>query len=271
MSESLQDKLSLAAVYIRFLDGDVALANASAFLWKYEGNAFLISNWHNFTGRNPKTKCALHSTTHVPDHVECHFYKSRFLDGAKTVSYIPESFNFPLYYPDSRPRFFEHHLGSEVDVAALPIDLPEDVTPFFLNDQDFDDRIKLYPGQDVFIIGYPLGPITGNTLPLWKRGTIASEPYVLIDGLKKLYIDTATRPGMSGSFVFAQHTGLFSPTKSEMTLGSWLGSGRTILGVYSGRIGPHDFEAQVGIVWHREVIEELLSKKIIADVANTNP
>lgn len=266
MAKKVQDRLSFAAVYIRLLFGDTFLANGSAFLWRHAGKAYLVSNWHNFSGRDPKDKKPMSATAGVPDRVECCFYKNRVSNGVKVEGLIWDTFTFPLWDAESKPVFLEHFLGSEVDVSALPVDLHEHVVPFFLNEQEFDDRISIYPGQDVFIIGYPLGVITGDPLPIWKRGTIASEPYVPIGGLKKLLVDTASRKGMSGSFVIAEHTGIFTPTPGQMTDDSWIGSGRKILGIYSGRIGPSDFEAQVGIVWHREIIEELLSKERPAEI-----
>lgn len=266
MAQRIQDRLSLSAVYIRLLFGETDLANGSAFLWHHEGRAFLISNWHNFTGRDPQDRKPLSATAGVPDRVVCYLYKKRIPDGQKFDGLVWEALSVPLVDADWKPRFYEHPLGSVVDVAALPVPLHEDVVPFYLNEQEFDDRIAIYPGQDVFIIGYPLGVITGEPLPIWKRGTIASEPYVFIEGLKKVLVDTATRRGMSGSFVIAEHTGIFAPTPGSLTLDSWIGSARKILGIYSGRIGPSDLEAQLGIVWHCEVIEEILSKGKLASV-----
>jgi hypothetical protein len=260
MANGIQDRLSLAAVYIRLLFGDTFLANGSAFLWRHEGQAYLVSNWHNLTGRNPRDKTPMSDTAGIPDRIECYLYKDRVSNGKKIEGVISEAFTFPLFDADGNTRVIEHPLGSFVDIAALPVSLHEYVIPFFLNEQEFDDRISIYPGQDVFIIGYPLGVITGKPLPIWKRGTIASEPYIPIDGVQKMLIDTASRKGMSGSFVIAEHTGIFSPGGAEMSDDSWIGTGRKILGIYSGRLGASDIEAQLGIVWWRHLIDEVILK-----------
>jgi len=143
-----------------------------------------------------------------------------------------------------------------VDIAALPIELHEHVVPYYLNEYAFDGDVELYAGQDVFIVGYPFGPITGTPLPIWKRGSIASEPRMHIGGLRKVFVDAATRRGMSGSFVVAQHNGLFHPHGKP----SFFGVARRLLGIYSGRVWPSEDEAQLGIVWHREEIDKTVEK-----------
>jgi hypothetical protein len=70
---------------------------------------------------------------------------------------------------------------------------------------------------------------------------------------------------MSGSFVIAQHTGIYAP-EGKMTDKSWIGTGRKILGIYSGRLGASNLEAQLGIVWHRELIDEVVSKGHSAEI-----
>jgi hypothetical protein len=267
MANKVTDRLSFAAVYIRLLFNETFLANASAFLWRHEGKAYLVSNWHNFTGRDPKDKQPLSKETGgIPNRVECYFYKNKVSNGNKIEGLIWGAFSFSLLDKEAKPCFLEHPFGSLIDIAVLPVNLDESIVPFFLNEQKFDDRILIHPGQDVFIIGFPLGIITNTPLPIWKRGTIASEPYVLIEGLQKLFVDTASRKGMSGSFVIVQHTGIFTPTPGKMTDDSWIGSGRKILGIYSGRISPSDIEAQLGIVWHRELIEEIILKGKITEI-----
>ena len=130
--------------------------------------------------------------------------------------------------------------------------------PYFLNEYPFDENVELYAGQDVFIIGYPFGPVTGTPLPIWKRGSIASEPRIHIGGLNKVFVDTAGRRGMSGSFVVAQHNGLFYPQGKP----PFFGVARRLLGIYSGRVSPSEVEAQLGIVWHREEIDKTVEQPV---------
>ncbi|MDP1057560.1 hypothetical protein Q6324_28970, partial [Klebsiella pneumoniae] len=66
--------------------------------------------------------------------------------------------------------------------AIFPVNSDE------LNLEDFDIKA----GMDAFLIGYPLGMVAGGNLPIWKRGSVASEHDVNIDKLPKYFIDTAT-------------------------------------------------------------------------------
>jgi hypothetical protein len=262
-AKGIQDQLSLAALYIEMAFGSTVLACGSGFLWRQDGETYLVTNWHNLAGRDPKTKQPISDTAGIPDRVKCRLWKDKVANGKGVAGVISAEFTFPLVDTNGKEIFLEHPLGSDVDIAALPLKLHPHVKPFYLNEHKFDEEISIYPGQDVFIVGFPLGLIMGQPLPVWKRGTVASEPYVPIDGVKKLLVDTATRKGMSGSFVVAQHTGIYTPA-GQMTDDSWIGTGRKILGIYSGRLGASNVEAQVGIVWHRELIDEVIIKGVDA-------
>jgi hypothetical protein len=254
--------LSLCAVYIRLLFGDLYLARGSAFLWRHDGRTFLISNWHNFSGRKPINdrpddgQPIDEETGAIPDQVECTFYRNR-LSGGQLVSsgVIWSADKFRLIDDSGQPLYLEHPFGSRVDIAALPIELHPHIVPHYLNEYEFDEDVELYAGQDVSIIGYPFGPITGTPLPIWKKGSIASEPNKPI-GLNKIFVDAATRRGMSGSFVVAQHSGFYYPDQKP----SFFGLARRLLGIYSGRVGRSEFEAQLGVVWLREEIDRVVQK-----------
>src|SRR6266849_4096133 len=152
--------LSLAAVYIRLLWGEKGNSNASAFFWKHAGKTFLISNWHNFSGRKPildepDDNELLSKTGGIPERVECMFYRNR-LSGGQPVSsgkiWYPDT--FPLLDDKGQPLYLEHPFHSRVDIAALQIDLHEHVVAHYLNEYEFDEDVELYAGQDISIIGY---------------------------------------------------------------------------------------------------------------------
>ncbi len=78
-----------------------------------------------------------------------------------------------------------------------------------------------------------------------------SEPY--------FYIDTATREGMSGAPVIVHAIGIYQ-TKQGGTraIGTPVSH---LVGVYSARVPPTDQDvlAQLGKVWHRSVIDEIIT------------
>jgi hypothetical protein len=110
-------------------------------------------------------------------------------------------------------------------------------------------------GMDVFILGYPFGA-QPPAFPIWKRGSIASEPYLVHSTTGYYLVDTASRPGMSGSPVILRswsnhilESNMWTTTSDKLPIDR-------IIGVYSGRKIPTD--AQIGIVWHVDYIDEII-------------
>jgi hypothetical protein len=103
-------------------------------------------------------------------------------------------------------------------------------------------------------------------VPIWKRATIASEPLVDPEGLPKVFVDTATRKGMSGSVAITQtlQVGPY-PKKDGSNSNTLMAITKEILGVYSGRIGASTIEAQLGIVWKKHVIDEIIGGVKVLD------
>lgn len=71
-------------------------------------------------------------------------------------------------------------------------------TTCFLNDNIFKP-IVTNVGDDCFILGYPLRNYEGLMLPIWKRGSLASETPLGLEGRPIFLVDAATTAGMSGS------------------------------------------------------------------------
>ncbi len=164
-----------------------------------------------------------------------------------------------LWDPQGRPLWLEHpQHGRTVDLAAIRFVCPEGYTHYPLNTVKFDE-IPVEVAQDVFILGFPLAIAGGGRFPIWKRGSIASEPDLDLDGLPKVLIDTATREGMSGAPVIVQFIGYYAENPDAPSLNDWFGMGRCLLGVYSGRLpGKSESEAQLGIVWKARALLEII-------------
>jgi hypothetical protein len=171
-----------------------------------------------------------------------------------------------LYDENGQPKWVEHPtLRNRVDAIALYIGNDDgDISCFTiddLKDQDtYRDDFELSPGQDVFILGFPFSDSPTANIPIWKRGTIASEPDFDIGGVPKIYVDTATRQGMSGSPVIAQISSIWTPKGKTGVGDAIIGIGRKFIGIYSGRIGADDeFKAQLGIVWKSSAVDEIIN------------
>jgi hypothetical protein len=177
-----------------------------------------------------------------------------------------------LYQHDLvNPCWFVHpKFGQRVDVAAL--DVTEAVQGFQVepaNVLEDDAVLDVASSQDVFVVGFPFGRISGAPAPIWKRGTIALDPSFDPEELPKIFIDTATREGMSGSVVIARHiiVGRGHLKKDGTTSTPVLYAKRdVVLGIYSGRHYKDLEQAQLGIVWKRRTIEDTVAQRRVADV-----
>lgn len=264
---------SLAVHYIKmkYSVTDTILSSGTGFIYLFDDFYYLITNGHNITGVNPETKERLSQHAGIPDRI---LMKGKYQPNENSIGLINEPFYIDLYKDTNmfEPLWYVHPKhGYEVDVVAVPIiskqEMRKDIKLYPIN--NFDLRQDIYPvtSDEVFVLGFPFDITDNLELPIWKRGSVATEPSFNIKGLPKIYIDTATRSGMSGSPVIFKRTGVmetvnFKETKSLNDL--LIGTIHSFLGVYSGRIGAKDeLGAQLGIVWKEEVINEILENKTL--------
>jgi hypothetical protein len=272
----LRDSLSEVPFRISMQFKDQSLAIGTAFIYSYKGQLYLVTNWHNITGRNPSTlKLLDEKHAAIPDRLRIEI--PVMIKTADTPNSDPEMLHLEWYdayfllYDDiddstddlpTKPVWYEHPKhGHKIDVVVTPIDLPQEVAICPANDPKLNlSAVLLRPSLDVFVLGFPKGMSGGAKFPVWKRGSIASEPEIDVDDLPKILIDTATREGMSGSPVYLCQIGYYQSEEKYDTGGykRCVGEGRRFLGVYSGRVGDDNFQAQLGIVWKSSVIEEII-------------
>lgn len=110
--------------------------------------------------------------------------------------------------------------------------------------------------DDVSIVGYPLGITGGEGLPVWSRGTIATELDFDHDGLPMFLIDSRTRPGQSGAPVMWYSSHGMIPVEGGWQLNDGTAPPLTLLGIYSGRIND---QSDLGMVFTLAAVGEVLS------------
>lgn len=263
------NNLSLSTCYLKMKTVTGAeIATATGFIYEHGDSLYLITNGHNLTGKNCFDGERLDNSAGIPVKIETQFFQKRDGDPSLYIATVP----IDLYIDENHsiPSWFMHpDHGYRVDVVAILLGKKAELIPTYLiqpiNNIIFDEY-DLAVSDDVFILGYPFNISVGGSLPIWKRGSVASEPSISLLNLPFYYIDTATRPGMSGSPVIMQRSGLHSKT-GELALSSLIGTIRCFAGIYSGRIGAEDeFKAQLGIVWKKEVIMEILDSCVVGTV-----
>ena len=257
MIEVPADYLSLAAnqLEIGFSKTEVVFSHASGFIYFYKNKYYLITNWHNVTGRNPIERSRItREHAGIPDNIKTFFrFDNNSLNGpyVRIMLYEDEELKVPKWLV--HPKFKER-----VDVVAIQINPVKGIIFRPINQGDFDNNIPPIVGDECFVIGYPFSQSRFLGMPIWKKASIATEPILDEEHLPKILIDTATRPGLSGSPVIYQRTGIHNVYHGKFNKDSMIGRIRGFLGIYSGRIGKDEFQAQLGIVWKAKVIEEII-------------
>lgn len=253
------DKLSYVAIPLKILSiEDIHLATCTGFIYEVDKGYYLITNWHNFTGKNPYTKKPLGGSFVLPAKVQIPFHKTR----EPIITW--ERTNFGIIDCDTNPQWLIHPtFKQEVDVVALKLDIPKDVLVHSINHQDFDN-FKPLISDDVFILGFPYDLRGGGNFPIWKRATIASEPDIDINLKPQILVDTASRKGMSGSPVIFRRQGIHGLLNGIPDDNTMFGEIQNFIGIYSGHYeGNSQLEVQLGIVWKKNVIDEIIAGGMI--------
>ncbi len=254
------DPLSYSAIPIalKLKETDAILAFGTAFIYEFESKFYLITNWHNVTGINPITGKQAGNHGGIPDLLE---FK---LQIEKSPNIKWKSFQLNLYENNESDWFVHPEHKQQVDVVAMELEIPENFLGIIrpINKNSFDDY-KLEISDDVFVLGFPYQSKGLGSFPIWKKGSIATEPDLDVKYLPLIYIDTANRSGMSGAPVIYRRTGIHGGLNNVITPNMKIGRIQGFVGIYSGRImGKSELEAQLGMVWKKEVIEDIIKGRL---------
>lgn len=239
-----------------FKDVNKHISDATGFIFKHKSQQYLITCWHVITGKHNTTHNCLDLRGAIPNKI--HF---PLLLSKKPIEW--RWFQLDLYENDdfSIPLWYEHpNYREKVDVIAILLNnIPHNINTFPINEYTFD-YLKPEVSDEIFILGYPFSLKSAGLFPLWKRGSIASEPDFDHGNLPKILIDTAGKNGMSGAPVICRRTGIHNLVDGKMTNDSMIGTIESFLGVYSSHYdSDSEFEAQLGIIWKSSVILEIIN------------
>jgi hypothetical protein len=283
-----------SVVHLRIRKNKEQLAIGSGVLYIKDKQTYIITAWHNISGRHTETLDLLNKYAAIPDNVIASIDVE--VRQADFVGFIRMNITIPLV-ENEKTTYFIHSQGyPKVDVVAIPINLekeyimegtighsgknkdlpiqliskqPDGLKSNVIHIQDCefksydigDHSNSLYASDDIFIIGYPKG-ITDYTMqPIWKRATIATEPQLGWQREEQFLVDCASKEGMSGA------PAIYYNRDGKINTGSLYYKGSrpiTILhGIYVGRLGStSELEAQIGKVWKRKIIDEIIDNEI---------
>lgn len=237
--------LSLTSLHLKILHNETEIGQATGFVVEKNEKPYLITN------RHVVLLCAQDKD---PSDVGGWVCANRIDIYQNRLGHLGEWFwvEEDLYDAHHKERWLEDPLlGSRADLIALPIEHTQDVQFFPLDMSLAKKDIGLSPGDSVSIVGFPYGMAQAAGLPIWKSGTIASDPDINFDGKQMFLVDSTSRPGMSGSPVYAVRRGVIrsahgsvAVTQSPVT---------KFLGVYS----EQSLSEEICAVWKSEVVIDL--------------
>lgn len=251
------------------------MAHGSAFIYRLDGRDHLVTARHNVTGRHWLTNACLGEYQTEPTHLRVMFFAhppeqwtvDLPQDGSRTgnVQILLTQHLVPLIGENWQPIWTQHpRLGADMDVAAVPFNAPVNsvVMPWERSPARTAPEAAPWPqlaaGDDVFIVGYPYRLTVGPLLPLWMRGSVASDPSFGYQTDSKSYpcwlIDARTRSGQSGSPVMRYMRAGTIMTRNDGMPGRAINPDSDLLGVYSGRTSD---ESDIGFVWPLDVVDEI--------------
>src|SRR5260370_19014999 len=171
------DRLTLSTVPLEQYFNDTRLGQGTGFMWRAGGRDYLVTNWHvlsmrNFFAPEKNLRCDGGRTNRL-----------RAIFNVKTGSFDRYPSEFSIRDEHDRPRWLVHPIR-KVDIAVLPIEVvatpinrPNDSIrlPLYPINELANEKLRIAIWMEVFILGYPF-KIELPGYPVWKRGSIASEP-----------------------------------------------------------------------------------------------
>ena len=237
------EHISLITTPVILLKGDKVISRGTGFFYVLEDSTkqniiFLITNYHVLTGNPPKT-----NKLPKGDNIKFYFHKDPNNPGEVNEIRIP------LFTKENKEVWIVSKDYPEADVAAIPIlsSFTKGASVYAIAENWTKSKMKIRPTSTITLVGYPYGFFEKkNWLPIWKTGTIATEPSYNFEGKPLMLIDISAFPGMSGSPAFAIANGAYQTIDGPTTVGQV----RMFLGIY----------ASMQMVTEAKYLEELVQK-----------
>lgn len=249
-------ELAFSVAQLECFDQNELIGRATGFFYASAGDVYLITNRHVVLDER---------AGHVPDKLKLWLHTDA-ADIRKNGVYV-----VLLYDHRGRPRWLEHpERGKAVDVVAIPMSVSrlkrEFVVKPFGPDNRLPEEVAVQVGEDLIVIGYPLGLHDGAyNLPIVRRGTLASFYPIPFEGEPYFLIECRVHSGCSGSPVLTRPGGIMQARGARLSL--YLSRGIYLLGVNSARVGKERAakgEEPLGLnaVWFTYLIPEIISQEV---------
>ncbi len=248
-AKTLNPIVATVSIVHQLKDGAV-IGSASGFFYTRNNDLFLVTNHH--VVRNGKDGIP-------PDALRLRLHTD------STDATQNGEVDIPLYQ-DGEPVWKIHATQTKADVALIRLNNDDLQARFFINtwskENFFPQNYLLHPGEDIFIMGYPLAfHDKQHNLPIFRNAMIASSYRVPFGGMPLFLTDANLHPGTSGSPVITKPKSTWVDDKGTTHLVT--GTVYYLLGVHSGTVDPKITGGQqigLGAAWYIELVEEIAAQ-----------
>jgi hypothetical protein len=236
------DPLSVRSLLLRLFSHGQELGTATGFVVMKNSQPYLVTNWHVVSARRPDTDAALDPQGRYPDEIKILHNRKDHLGQwvYKSEKLVNDKNEF---------LWIEHPKGKAVDLVFLRLTNLDDVQIYPVDLETRNVQLTIMPTSPLSIVGFPFGHSQSAGLPIWKTGTVASDPDIDYDGAPEILVDCTGRPGMSGSPVYDRKIGPYSEGSSMVFTQS--PTTDRFIGIYAGDI---DEKSEIGRVWKASAI-----------------
>ncbi len=215
------EHLSLLTTPIILKKGAKELSQGTGFFFVKDNVLYLVSNYHVITGSAPDK-----GKDPIGDSIEFYFHKDKF--NPKNVKKV----TYPLLTKSGLQvwKSSTEYKNADVSVILIPPYLYDGCQVSAITEKWAEAQIKVRPTSPLTLVGYPYGYYDKhNSLPIWKTGSIASEPHVDFEDKPLFVIDISAFPGMSGAPAFVVVNGAYEMEQGGTTVGQV----RKFMGIYA--------------------------------------
>lgn len=228
------------------------IGSASGFFYSRNNNLFLVTNQHVVRDE---------ANGVLPDKLRLRLHT----DGNDIRKNA--DFDIELYSNGNRLwKINERH--PEADIAVIRLDKSQIEGKFFVKAWSaaafLPKQYPLSPGDDIFIMGYPLGfHDAPNNLPIFRNAMIASTYGVPFQGKPMFLTDANLHRGTSGSPVITKPKSAWVDDKGNTNLVT--GTVYYLLGVHSATLGitpsgQANIPLGLGAAWYADLVEEIAAQ-----------
>lgn len=237
---------SLESLYIETAKDGRRILQGTGFIIKPDSTYYLITNWHMVTNKKTWDHTWVDTSNKIePNEIYINHRSSR---GINFIEPVLEK----LIQDNGIKNYEEFKIKDQIiDVVAIPLkNVSSKKLEFYpLDYKNTYDGTGIIPTELITVIGYPDGVRSSLIFPIWKSGTVASEPIFDQGGLPIILVDLLGIGGMSGSPVY------YVREDSDPKHGNFISGAKFFyfLGVFSHG-NPN---IQLGVLWKSTYLQKL--------------